>query len=720
MIRKLDPLISNKIAAGEVVERPAAVVKELVENAIDAGATQISIEIKDAGKALIRVSDNGSGIAIGELPLAFERHATSKIETVEDIYCIETLGFRGEALASIASVSRVECITKAETDEAGTRVSVHGGILSDHEPVGTTQGTTFMVRDLFYNTPVRYKFLKSNQAEQTAIVDLVNKLALSHVGISFTLIVEGREAYRTDGRGKLINALLAIYGRSLIDHLIPIEKAIEGFEISGYISKPSYSRGNRNYQMLFVNGRYVKSDALQKTIFNAYKGLMTIGQFPAFALHITMPFDQVDVNIHPSKTEIRFKEPLAIEGFLFTTIKAMLMSVDLVPKSSFGGGQTPVAKQGQGQMQGQMQGQIQEKRIEQGSPLDLTIHGDLLAKLDEDFRRSDGIVSDGFQEAINKASRENDKKQWQDEPLDYTIPGDIVAKLDEDFGHNEKQSQFEGDGETENLSQKTEDLQGTQGLHGAQEIQGAQAGNGTQETNGAKDALNLGEVDRFLVEFFAKEAVKEQELAHEQISLPVTQQAKETLYDNLRIVGQLFATYIICERGQSAYLVDQHAAHERILFEDFIRSFNAHTVESQMLLAPFVYQGDVAHYAHQETAMAWLAQLGVMVESFGEREWVVRAVPIVHGEPLSQMAVVSLIDAFEEYKENVMEARFVEDVIRQSCKAAIKANHVMSHREIEALFEALKPLENPYTCPHGRPIIIEMPAKEIEKKFKRT
>jgi len=620
MIKKLDSMISNKIAAGEVVERPAAVVKELIENAIDAGATYVTVEIAQAGKSLIRVSDNGHGISKNDLTLAFERHATSKISVVEDIYQISTLGFRGEALASIASVSRVECITKTQEDEMGTKFILQGGVETYRESIGTTVGTTLIIRDLFYNTPVRYKFLKSNQAEQSAIVDLVNKIAIANDAVKITLIVEGRELYRTDGRGKLLNTLLTIYGRQFIEQLIPINVSEAEFTIKGYISKPSYTRGNRSYQMLFVNGRYVKSEELQKTIYNAYKGLVTIGQFPVFALNVFLPYDQVDVNIHPSKTEIRFKELISIEGFIFTAIKQALMAIDLVPKSTFDF--------------------VQKTYITEPIPIEKTNFNTnipsmpkaaLLNRLDYDYSKATALESANY-------------KQEQIPPK------------------------------------------------------------------------NQEGMNPYLVDFFRSGVLEDSE----QIELSVEQKDKDTLYDDLIVIGQLFFTYIVCQRGQSAYFIDQHAAHERILFEQFRESFLNNKIESQLLFTPFVYSSEASQFANQQKGISWLRSLGVEIELFGNQEWVIRTVPIIHNEPMNELAVRAMLDAFGEYDETILLETFIEDVIRKSCKAAIKANYTMSQIEIEDLFNHLKGLENPYTCPHGRPIIVEISQRELEKKFKRT
>ncbi|MCK8058832.1 MULTISPECIES: DNA mismatch repair endonuclease MutL [unclassified Fusibacter] len=638
MIRKLDPSISNKIAAGEVVERPAAVVKELVENSIDAGATAITIEIKDAGKSYIRISDNGSGIPYEELPLAFERHATSKIDSVEAIYKISTLGFRGEALASIASVSRVELVTKTKNDETGHKVTVNGGVLGSAEQIGTTDGTTLIIRDLFYNTPVRFKFLKSNQAEQSVIVDLVNKLALSHTEIRFTLIVDGREAYRTDGKAKLQNALMHIYGRELVRHMIPVEAKTDKYVISGFVSKPSYTRGNRKYQMLFVNGRYVKSDDIQKTVNNAYKGLTTIGKFGVYALAIETPFDHVDVNIHPSKTEIRFKEPLAIEGFLFTTIKHALMGVDLVPKVTLSDKVASV--------------ETTTSRISVENRPEPPVR----------TKESAVYIPDSVQVPVYQ-----DSVKEPEAMLDMTITGDIMAKLDAAL---------------------------------------------TDET--FDDLVT----DDLITDFFDTQPTPRTDEG-EQVALDVTPVELSTLYDDLHVIGTLFSTYIICERGHSAFIVDQHAAHERVLYEQFISAFKEDRVESQMLLQAFVYEGDLASRADQEDAIRWLMRLGVTVEPFGEHAWVIRSVPVIKGVPLSQDTIQSLLDRFEEEKSETLNSHFAEDVIRASCRAAVKARDVLSLSEIQGLFSLLKTLENPYTCPHGRPIIIEMTEKEFEKKFKR-
>lgn len=635
MIKRLDPLVANKIAAGEVVERPAAVVKELVENAIDAGARQIEVEIKEAGKHYIRVTDNGSGIDMSEVALAFERHATSKIQTVEDIYAIGTLGFRGEALASIASVSRMELTTKTKEAQSGYRVTVNGGILSHQQPVGTTDGTTMIVRDLFYNTPARYQFLKSNQAEQSAIVDLVNKLAVSHTEIKFSLTIDNKTLYQTSGNHDLLYALHHVYGKEMTSHMVPVEGQRGPYTIRGLIAKPTYTRGNKAYQMVFVNGRYVKSIDIQAAVNKAYRGLVMVGRFPVFALSLTTPLDAVDVNIHPAKTEVRFKDLAVMDGLVLHAVKTALDQTNLVPKTNL---PSPVPAKDQ-------------RTLEKEIPDQPVVTG--IKEREQTPHHSVYIPSVAPDESLY----ENVLLADQVDKLSERLDQDLFEALDD-------------------------------------------------------ETIKSTSIDAYITDYFTKDEKVEQ------LTVPIHKEALKP-YDDLIIVGTLFQSYILCQRDQSAFLIDQHAAHERVLFEAFEKASHAGKVETQILLLPIIYEGDWIQKEDQEAAFQWFETLGVSLESFGENAWVIRSVPVIHGQPLTEDAIRGMVDVFHDLKGASIKEHVREAVIKRACKSAVKAKDMLTPVEIKHLFETLNDLDNPYTCPHGRPIMVELTRQEIEKRFKR-
>lgn len=628
MIHRLSPQISNKIAAGEVVERPSSVVKELVENAIDANATHLTIEIKDAGKSLIRITDNGDGIAPDDLPLLFERHATSKIEKLEDIYSIASLGFRGEALASIASVSRIELITKTATMTRGYRIFVNQGLMAEPEPIGTPDGTTLIVRDLFYNTPVRYKFLKSDQAEQAAIINIVNRLALSHPEIHFSFIVDGKTLYSTDGRDKLANVIHSIYGAQMIKNLLLIDQTLNDMHIYGYISTPQYTRGNRQYQNVFINGRYVISKDVQDAANQAYKMLVTIGKFPAFILNIKMASDALDVNIHPAKTEIKFRDAERVKQAINQVVANALNKHSLVPSAT-----------------------IAPERDEPDKAHNKT------SKIDDYFQSFQHVKANS---AVYLPSDKGD-----------IAVADLMYEAEEIY----EQNFIEKEPPKPQIS---------------------------PEAQAPSEPFSEGnsEVEQLIIDH------------------PVSYQ--QTLYDNLRVIGVLFNTYIIAQREDSAYLIDQHAAHERVLYERFIKAFNEDAVEAQHILAPIIYQADRSEYYNIEQSVTMLNQLGITIEPFGDTSWVVRAVPSINGIPFNEQSIYQILDNIKQTGADLVSEQQQDQIIRAACRSAVKARDYLNEAEIQSLFEQLRSYQNPYTCPHGRPIIIELSEREIEKLFKRT
>jgi len=638
-IRKLDKSVSNKIAAGEVVERPASVVKELLENSIDANASSIVIEIRDAGKSYIRVSDNGVGIHREDINLAFERHATSKIYTDEEIYDIKSLGFRGEALASIASVSNVEVITRTSDDEYGTKVELMNGEIIGDSSLGCPTGTTIVVKDLFYNTPARHKFLKSNSTETNFIGSIVNNIALSHPEISFRYIVNNRNVFTTQGNNDLYSTIYTIYGRDIAQNLIEIGNKDSEVKIRGFISNSTSTRGNRQLQICFVNGRYVKSRVISKAIDSAYNTLIPHNRFAICFLYIDIPSNKVDVNIHPAKTEIRFRDEKQISNLVYKSLRDKLLKTNLIPKVG-----------------------INKANI-----------------IDEKFKHLHSVKED-----------DDDLS----EQINFTI--------------EDKEKTFLRSKEhLENISSEK------------QEYYGKQKYDENIKDNTIKDDLEKleddVEIDKVFDEIFAKEKL-------EPIIKPMEEERvdyKEHLLDDISIIGQLFSTYIICQKKDKMLLIDQHAAHERILYEKFMNNYLSSEIISQILLEPIIIE---LNYLDKNIILEnknIFSRLGYKIEEFGYNTIILREVPILFGAPVAKRFFVEIAENLNSDSKNSYEYR-VEKIIQMSCKKAIKAADNLYNIEIEKLIDDLKALENPFTCPHGRPVIVSISKAEIERKFLRT
>jgi len=625
-IIKLNKNISSKIAAGEVIENPSAVIKELVENSIDAHASSITIEIKDAGKAYIRVTDDGEGILEEDVHLAFDRHATSKIKSIEDIYNINTLGFRGEALASIAAVSRLELTTKTKLAENGVQLSINGGEVLSQEQVGCKTGTTIIVQDLFYNTPARIKFLNKNAVEQRRINELVNFLALSNANISFKYIVDDQIRFVTPGKGQLKNVILSIYGKNIAKNMIPIESALDHVKLKGYISNLSLTRGNSTLQVFFVNGRYIKSDLIKDAVMTAYKTMIPINAYPLCFLNFEVNNQDIDVNIHPSKTTIKFTKKGIIKQLIYTSIKSELLEVN----------QTP------------------EVNLE-----------------DQIFKRT-----------FSKNNKDENKKD---------------VKMDKKDRYQEKLKQLRHKEQTKNIDKNP--------------FKNKQEKNHISDAKENNIEPNFIDLDVFDVDFNELEKI---DLKNEKKKL----KPEETIYDRLKIIGQLFNTYILSEKDKNLYLIDQHAAHEKVLYEQLMDEFRSKSVHSQLLLAPMTIHlsyDELEFVMQQEEA---IASLGIKIEAFGRDTLLIREVPILFNKPLSNAVIEDIILNIKREYNSAYETN-TELIIQKSCKNAIKAKDQLDILEIENLIRQLKKLESPYTCPHGRPIIIKITKDEIEKKFKR-
>lgn len=621
MIHILDKSTIDKIAAGEVVERPYSIVKELVENAIDAGATQITIEIKEGGIGLIRITDNGSGIEHGDVRNAFLRHATSKISSIEDLHTLHSLGFRGEALSSIAAVTRTELVTKVADEMTGSRYVIEGGAEKVLEEVGVPNGTTFIIKDLFYNTPVRKKFLKSATSEASAIGDLVEKLALSHPDIAFRFINNNQVRLQTDGNGKLKDIIYQIYGKEVAASLISVNVETSGISLGGYLAKPEISKNNRSFELFFVNGRYIKSPLLAKAVEEAYGTRMMQGKFPFFVLYIDIAASDIDVNVHPNKMEIRFSDSQQMYDLVRDMVAEVLSGTDLIKKVSL---DTPKER-------------IKEQRQREADiPL-----------------RTTGIAG----EATEKSAS-----------TDMPIEKKPFTKLPESFETNRLQTYKDRE----------------------------------------KVYKAMEEVARSV------EDMPTAYQAEQQISF-----LDEKARKKHRIIGQVFDTYWIIEYGEEMYIIDQHAAHEKVLYERFMTAFKEEQILSQYLAVPIILTLSTIEEEALRRHKDVLSKLGYEIEYFGGREYKVSSIPNFLPSVSKEEILSEIIDNLSEESFEKTPEAILEKTASLACKAAIKGNQKIGITQADILIGEMLKLENPYHCPHGRPTIIAMSKTELEKKFKR-
>lgn len=639
----------DKIAAGEVIERPSSVVKELVENAIDAGSTAITVEIKEGGISFIRITDNGSGIESSEVPLAFLRHSTSKIRSAEDLLCVHSLGFRGEALSSIAAIARVELITKTADALTGTRYLIEGSKEISQEEIGAPEGTTFLVRDLFYNTPARRKFLKTAQTEGTYISDMLEKLALSHPDISFKYINNNQTRLHTSGNGNRKDLIYHIYGREIASSLLEVNFKCDYFALTGFIGKPSINRGNRNYENYFINGRYIKSTVLSKAIEEAYKNFLMQHQYPFTVLYFTFEGETLDVNVHPTKMELRFGNNQEIYKELCDALYAVLSHRELIPE-------VPVTEEKKQKIEHVYKDPIPEpfekRRINE-------IRSAATAVVKEP------VASYGNQ-ALSKSSASIPVIK-QPDMASAPHPGVIAVQPNPKFEQSINKAAEPG---------KVIDKQ---------PIAQQQMQNPTQVT-----------LESISSDFLTKDAKKKH-----------------------RIIGQLFKTYWLIEYEDKLYIIDQHAAHEKVLFERTMARLNQKEYTSQTISPPIVLSLDAKEQEMLEKYLPQIEKLGYEIENFGGREYMISAVPdnLFHID--MKDLFIEMLDDFSDISGRATPDLILEKVATMSCKAAVKGNDALSLPEIDALIEELLTLENPFNCPHGRPTIISMSKYEIEKKFKR-
>lgn len=623
----LDENTANQIAAGEVIERPASVVKEMVENSIDAGATQITVEIRNGGISYIRVTDNGNGIEGDDLEFAFERHATSKIRRIEDLDSLTTMGFRGEALASVASVSHLEATSKTRESSVGNTLKIEGGRVVSIAQAGCPDGTTFIVRNLFYNTPARYKFLKKDSTEAGYVSDIIERLALANPGISFKFIQNGQTQLHTPGNHDLLSTIYSVFGKEIASSLIPVDYSTDGFSLTGFIGKPEIARGNRNSQYIYLNGRYIKNRILSKALEDSYKTRLMQNKFPFCVLMISTSPRNYDVNVHPQKLEVRFANENAVYSLVY--------------------------------------------------------HGCESALLGQSMIRS---FEPGLKEEKPETIQVSKQEEIRPIPEIKTVKTVYVPETKQESLFEEKRPVVEPPRFIEKTTRPV-----------------------------------------FIEKTETHDAVKEAKKEEEKISEPT-----EPFRDNepavsgnsatelleATIVGQAFDTYILLQRGDNLYIIDQHAAHERIRFETLKNRLQKEESFSQSLLEPYIIKLNSNEFGFVMSKLDEFNKIGFEIEAFGLNTVIVRSVPDFYDTSFSAQDFIEILDRWSQ--TGAKQTGISDEALFMiSCKGALKANRSMSREEIRGLVESLAAMENPYTCVHGRPIILTLDKKEFEKRFKR-
>lgn len=660
-IQVLDQVTIDKIAAGEVIERPASIVKELVENAIDAGATHVTIEIEEGGISLIRITDDGSGIMKEDIRNAFLRHSTSKIRNVEDLLHITSLGFRGEALSSIAAVTKVEVITKTKEAILGTRYVIEGGQELSLDEAGSSDGTTFIIRQLFYNVPARRKFLKTPMTEAGHVQDLLIRLALSHPEVAFRFLNNNQEKLRTSGSGKLKDVIYNIYGRDVASNLLELDYRQGGIHITGYLGKPLITRGNRNFETFFVNGRYVKSTMISRAVEDAYKDFMMQHKFPFVVLHFQVDTETVDVNVHPTKMELRFQNQQEVYKTVFEAIHRQLLEPELIP---------------QVEVPEPLTSPVQEKKKTPSPDLKLV-------------RRA--IPSDSKEAAVSIATTPIDSAA-------QTVPEPVKEEP-----HNEDYF----------IRKMRERVMSYHNRNSSAEV---------------KDQKKIfrPEEQKKRIQTSVREAttykVNETPVVQkpEQLNLFEEKLLKREVRAEYRLIGQVFDTYWLVQFQDNLYIIDQHAAHERVLYERTLKEMKNREFTSQYLSPPIILTLSMQEAELLKTHKERFERIGFEIEPFGGEEYAIRAVPANLFSIAKKELFMEMLDNLADGLSTNMTPDIIDEkVASMSCKAAVKGNNRLSAQEVDALIGELLELENPYHCPHGRPTIIAMSKKELEKKFKR-
>ena len=706
----LDKNTIDKIAAGEVIERPSSIVKELVENAIDAGSNAVTVEIKDGGTTLVRITDNGEGIAPSEVKKAFMRHATSKITKAEDLFGITSLGFRGEALSSIAAVCQVELITKTAGELTGVRYVIEGGEEKTPEPeeIGAPEGTTFKVRNVFYNTPVRRKFLKSPQTEAGYINDLMERLALSHPEVSFKFINNNQNRLHTSGNSNLKDIIYGIYGREITANLVEVHGEALFGTLTGYIGKPIISRGNRNYENYFINGRYIRSSIISKAIEDAYKNFMMQHKYPFTVLHFQLDGDLLDVNVHPTKMELRFSDQEGMYRLVYETVRNALVGREMIPDVHVGK-EAPAPKEPPKKESfpepfevKRREAMMQEKRAE-AKKTAATIY----ATPGTNATRTEAAASIVRERPNYSSSREEGgfAKSL------YEVPENLLKPTERKVDEQAEMEKWTSEGKNPALK-----LQARPATNDTTAAPSAAMETPTSakpaeaelppespippavlsESEPATSVQSPKQMDLFEEKLLSKEHIKEH-----------------------RIIGQLFETYWLVEFHEKLYIIDQHAAHEKVLFERTMKSLKDKEYTAQQISPPLIVSLSIKEQELLNKYMKNFETIGFEIEPFGGDEFSIRAVPGNLFGLAERDVFLEMLDSLDKDTGRVSEDLINEKIASMSCKAAVKGNHRLSEKEAEALIDELLTLDNPYNCPHGRPTIIAMSKYELEKKFKR-
>lgn len=676
-IAVLDQQTIDKIAAGEVVERPSSIVKELVENAIDAGATAVTVEITDGGKKMIRITDNGGGMERDQVPLAFLRHATSKIEKVEDLEHIASLGFRGEALSSIAAVAQVELITKTPSALSGVRYVINGGVQESLEDMGAPEGTTFLVRNLFYNTPARSKFLKSDTTEGNYVSTLMEQLALSHPEISFKYIQNKQVKLHTSGNYNIKDVIYNIYGRDITKALLEVSYENDFMKIEGFVGKPEISRGNRTFENYYINGRFVKNRIIAKGIEDAYKGFLMQHKFPFVSLHIQMEGNDLDVNVHPSKMEVRFARGTEVYDAVYETVHKALTTREMIQTVPFGK-EEPVKKLSSVVKPGDVPEPFEMKRRAEMP--------EYRTQVANTVNRTSNVSIKGNDRTVSAPDTAMDKKQISSYS---TLPQGTITMAEQAVREQKiyqtkdpftkaEEKLFEGTINDKNIHEKQPD---------------AMQVNMSQEVEKQQKPQQL-------------------ELFEEKLLAPESRSRHQ-------LIGQIFDTYWLVQFEDKFFIIDQHAAHEKVYYERFVKRFREQTVESQYLSPPLIVSLNLQEEALLKANRKYFEDFGFEIEPFGGKEYCINAVPSNLYGLTEEELFLEMLDNLASEKDKDPLGIFASRLATMACKAAVKGNHQMSDREANALIDELLTLENPYHCPHGRPTIISMTKTELEKKFKR-
>ncbi len=727
----LDELTINQIAAGEVIERPASVVKELVENSIDAGATSISVEIKNGGISYIRITDNGKGIMPDDMDMAFERHATSKIRKAEDLETVTSMGFRGEALASIASISSVEVVSKAIGNDIGCRVEIKGGNMLNKEDAGCPQGTTITVTDLFYNTPVRYKFLKKDFTEAGYIEDVITRIALVHPEIALKLISSGKTIIQTPGNGDLKTVIYNIYGKDIAENVINVDYVYDDIRVTGVIGKPVISRSNRSNQLFFVNKRFIKDKALTSAAEQAYKGMITIGKYAFLVLNIEMNPKQVDVNVHPAKLEVRFDDEGKVFKAIYHTIKENLLQGDLVPDKT----RIEINKQEEKE---EKQKEVKEN-IAQSGWSNMNSSNNFIAQIYNQKHGIDTNIGENNNENVSQGNTVNETSNMDDEKSKAieAFRNEYNAQILENRPANNLMDNTAKIETVQNSNEETQkiDIPVSENINNNNETKVVDL----KEVNEKLNELSNLQVDTNFQDFDEMYArtfgtTKKEEKVEEEASgykfntddlktvenMSIFEKNEEGQAPNYKFIGIAFSTFIIIELDKELYIIDQHAAHERIMYEKVKKNYYSETdKDSQLMLLP-----DIINLSHRDMEIAKdnmdvFRKAGFVLEEFGENTIKLTGVPNVCIDLDTKELFLETLDEINTVARTAkqeIEEKFIATV---ACKAAVKANMALTREEVDNLMKQLLILPNPFTCPHGRPTAIKMTRYDIERKFSR-